>query len=853
MSRNFYWKLALVVFVLAWGLYEMYPPTGRDLMVYFQERALRPDATFSNIVQQASDLQKERPERKYANLRDAIGTNDLTKYFPFYPDAKQELNPTGYILNRLQREASGRIKLGLDLQGGTSFLVKLDTGRLVTVDEVTNSLGQVQMVTNNVDAELQGVIEHAVEVLRKRVDKFGVAEPVIQPSGRDRILVQLPGLSEADKESARTTIQKVAFLEFRMVHENNDQLLATGEIPPGYELLRRKTRAKDGSEGFEQAIVKKKAERGLTGNIVKSAIVVRGSLGQPEIDFTLTSDGATVFGEVTSANVGRRLAIVLDGQLYSAPVIQSAIESGRGQITGQFDLREAFELSNVLENPLKVPLLIEEERTVDPSLGKDSIRSGIIASLIAAVLTFIFMLVFYFGLGLVANLALAMNVILLMGALCALSSTLTMPGIAGIALTIGMAVDANVLIYERMREEIAAGKSIRGIVNAAYSKAFGTIFDSNLTTVIAAVILIKFGTGPVQGFGVTLTIGICASMFTALFVTRLIYDFLLAKGWMRNARMMPLAKFGNIPFMNWGKVAYGISLALILIGVGSGIAKGKKVLGVDFAGGEALTLAFTQRVEEDQLRSTLDKAALGDAAIGYQRNLATGVETLQVVVPVGAGAKAETALKEAFPQAGLDVKGTDVVGATVGEEIRRSAIIASLLALFAILVYVAFRYEFSFAVGSVLALIHDVVLTMGIYFLSGRQLTAPMVAAILTIIGYSINDKIVIMDRIREDLKLGVRGSFRQLIDIALNQTLSRTIITGGAVILSTLALLFFGGGVINDFAFTFLVGTLAGTYSSLMIASPFVLWWHKGERPKIGSGAQVTVEGSATPAATKA
>jgi SecD/SecF fusion protein len=853
MSRNFYWKLALVVFVFGWGLYEMYPPVGRDLLVYFQEKAARPDATFSNIVHQVTELQKERPERKFANLRDAIGTNDITKYFPFYPDAKSELNPTGYILNRLQRDAAGRIKLGLDLQGGTSFLVKLDTRRLETVDEVTNSVGQVQMVTNNVDAELEGVIEHAVEVLRKRVDKFGVAEPVIQPSGRDRILVQLPGLSEADKESARITIQKVAFLEFRLVHENSDQLLAAGEIPPGYELLRRKQRDRDGKEQVEAVIVKKKPERGLTGNIIKSAFVARGNLGQPEIDFTLTSDGAAIFGEVTSANVGRRLAIVLDKELYSAPRIDSAIETGRGQITGQFDLREAFELSNVLENPLKVPLTIEEERTVDPSLGIDSIKSGVTASIIAAVATFIFMLVFYFGLGLVANLALGMNVLLLMGALCALDSTLTMPGIAGIALAIGMAVDANVLIYERMREEIAAGKSIRGVVSAAYSKAFGTIVDSNLTTLIAAGILFKFGTGPVKGFGVTLGIGIMASMFTALFVTRLIYDFLLAKGWMRRARMLPLAKFERIPFMNWGKVAFAVSALLILIGAGSTISRGKNILGVDFAGGEALTFTFSQRVDEDQLRRTLDQAALGDVSISYQKNLSTSLETLQLVVPEGAGAKAEAALKQAFPQSAFEVKATDVVGATVGAEIRRSAIIAALLALFAILAYVAFRYEFSFALGAVLALLHDVALTMGIYFLSGRQMTAPMVAAVLTIIGYSINDKIVIMDRIREDLKLGVRGSFRQLIDIALNQTLSRTIITGGAVILATLALLFFGGGVINDFAFTFLVGTIAGTYSSLLIASPFVLWWHKGERPKIGSGAQVTVERAATPAATKA
>jgi SecD/SecF fusion protein len=493
--------------------------------------------------------------------------------------------------------------------------------------------------------------------------------------------------------------------------------------------------------------------------------------------------------------------------------------------------------------------MIEEERTVDPSLGKDSITSGITAAVIAAVGTVLFMLVFYFASGIVANLALLLNVIILMGAMCLLNSTLTMPGIAGIALTIGMAVDANVLIYERMREEIAAGKSIHGIVAAGYRKAFGTIFDSNLTTVIAAVILLWLGTGPVKGFGVTLTIGIMVSMFTALFVTRMIYDFLLAKGMLTRIRMLPLAKFPRIPFMNWGKISCGVSIALILVGLGYGLYQGKKVFGVDFAGGDSRTLTFTQRVEEDQLRTALTRGGLGDASFGYERTLATGKDTLRLVAPIGSGDKALGILKENFPQSSFSVIGTDIVGATMGAEIQRSALIASLLALFAILVYVALRYEFSFAVASVIALLHDVLITLGIYFLSGRQLTAPMTAAILTIIGYSINDKIVIMDRIREDLKLGVRGSFRELIDIALNQTLSRTIITGGAVILATLSLLIFGGGVINDFAFAFLVGILSGTYSSLLIASPIVLWWHKGHRPSIGispAGAPATGTGMA-------
>jgi SecD/SecF fusion protein len=433
-----------------------------------------------------------------------------------------------------------------------------------------------------------------------------------------------------------------------------------------------------------------------------------------------------------------------------------------------------------------------------------------------------------------------------------MGATLTMPGIAGIALTIGMAVDANVLIFERMREEIAAGKSIRGVIAGAYDKAFGTIFDSNLTTLIAALILYKFGTGPVKGFGVTLSIGICVNMFTALLVTRLVYDSLLARNLIRKVRMLPLMKPPGIPFMNWGKATLAASLVVIVVGLGYGVGvRGKHLLGVDFAGGDALTLAFKERVGVDALRDALARAGMGDTTIGYQQNRATGHETLQITVPVDSGARAEAALKEAFPNAGLDVMGTDSVGPTVGAQIQRSALISCLLALFAILVYVAFRYEFSFAVASVIALVHDVFITLAIFFLAGGQLNATMVAAILTIIGYSINDKIVIMDRIREDLKLGVRGTFRQVIDLALNQTLSRTIITGGAVILSTLSLLIFGGGVINDLAFTFLVGTLAGTYSSLMIASPIVLWWHKGQRPKLG--AHIEVESPTMAAGTTA
>jgi SecD/SecF fusion protein len=827
MSRNT-WKFLLTMFVIAWALYEIYPPTPRDLIKTFEESVEFSDPNFAGIVQQARELEKAHSNQAFPNLLAATGTNDLTRYFPSLSE-EEDTDKNRAILNRIQQKAAGQIKLGLDLQGGTAFLVSLDAERMKKV----------------VDKE--HAVEQAMEVLRKRVDTFGVAEPILQPAGENRILIQIPGMSEDLKQSAKTTIQKVAFLEFRLVHPESDALVRAEIIEPGYELMQERSRRR--REGpVPTYLVGKTAELGLTGSyVVDSGVYPDPMTGSPRISLRFNSEGAQKFADITKANSGRLLAIVLDGELQSAPRINEPILGGNCEISGDFDLREAFELANVLKNPLETPVKIEEERTVDPTLGKDSITSGMTAAAIAAVGTFLFMMVFYLTSGLVANLALGLNVLILMGAMCAMDATLTMPGIAGIALTIGMAVDANVLIYERMREEMAAGKSIKGIISGGYDKAFGTIFDSNLTTLIASLILYKFGTGPVKGFGVTLSVGLCVSMFTALLVTRLVYDFLLSRNLIRKVRMLPLMKFPHLPFMNWGKACVVGSAVVILGGLLYGTAvRGKDVLGVDFTSGESLTLVFKERLNVDQLRDTLGKAGLNDSRIGYQQNRATGHETLQIIVPVDMGKKAEEALKTAFPQAGLDVVGTDSVGPTVGAQIQRSALVSSLLALFGILIYVAFRYEFSFAIASVAALIHDVFLTISIFMMFGGQFNATVIAAILTIIGYSINDKIVIMDRIREDLKIGVRGSFRQLIDIALNQTLGRTIITGGAVILSTTSLLVFGGGVINDFAFTFLVGTLAGTYSSLLIASPIVLWWHKGQRPKIGAHLEVEAPGEA-------
>jgi SecD/SecF fusion protein len=833
MKRNLLWKFLFLCFVVGWAWFEIYPPQGRNLVAEFQARADKAsvDATFNAIVEATKNLETQRPGQTYGNLRLAIGTNDIRKYFPGF-DTQGDPEPTRAILNRLQKDAAGKIRLGLDLQGGQSFLVSLDTNKL---DAAANK---------------SEILSQAIEVLRKRVDKFGVAEPVIQPAGTDRILIQMPGLSEAEKEAARIQISKPAFLEFRMVHPQSSELIAQGLIEPGYEILREERTGPNGEKSFIEHLVKKKAERGLTGKYVNRAMGMPNTLtGLPEITFDLDSTGAAIFAQITTENTGQRMAIVLDGVVYSAPNINEPITGGRAQITGDFTIKQAIELANVLENPLEAPLRIEEERGVDPTLGADSIKAGVNASLMGVILVSAFMIVYYLLAGLVANVALILNVLIMLGVMCSIGTTLTLPGIAGIVLTVGMAVDANVLIFERMREEFAAGKSLRGAISAGYDKAFGTIFDSNITTLIAAVLLIFLGTGPVKGFGVTLTIGICCSMFTALVVTRMVFDFLVQRNLLKSLPMLKLIGATKIDFLKVAVPAFAASWLLILVGNGMTMKRfaDGSLLGVDFAGGDSLTMSFKERVDVEKVRETVKRIGAGEPLISYQKNLGTGLETLQVTTAYEKGGAAIAALQQAHPNAGFTQLSLDRVGPSVGAEITRSAVVATLLALFGILVYVAFRYEFSFSVGAVVAILHDILMTMGVFALSGLELSAPIVAAFLTIIGFSINDTIVIFDRVREDLKLGVRGSFKDVINIALNQTLSRTIITSGTVFLSTFALYYFGGGAIKDFAFTLLVGIVSGTFSTIYIASALVLWWHKGQRPNTGAGVALSVESPAT------
>src|SRR6266566_2014162 len=703
MKRKNVWKWLLVAFVLAWALWEINPPTSRDLIEEFQGRAVNTDTNFTAIVQRARELQKQAqaPNRAFASLLEAIGTNNITRYFPFVNPAAEE-DPTLAVLHRLQREAAGKIKLGLDLQGGVSFLVRMDTNQIAQAEQKSRALDQ------------------AVEVLRKRVDRLGVAEPIIQKAGENRIMIELPGLSEEEKESAKRRIRRAAFLEFRMVHPQSAELLSRGQGAIGYtNMVERRKKANGPVEAYHY-LVKKEPERGLTGKYIKNArAIFDPGTGEPEIEFSFNDAGAGLFRDITKDNVGKRLAIILDGEVKSAPRIEGPIPGGNGVIHGNFNVEEAFDLANVLLNPLEAPVTIIEERSVDPSLGKDSIRSGIKAAIIGTVAVSVFMLVYYMFAGLVANIALITNIIITMGVMCSVGATLTLPGIAGMVLTVGMAVDANVLIYERIREELGKGKSLRGALAAGYDRAFGTIFDS-----------------------------------------------LLDRGLLKSMPMLHMIRNTRLDFMKLAKPAFILSWTVILIGLGYGVSRGAKLFGVDFVGGDTTTFKFEQKVDAEKLRQALAKAGEKESLIQYQRDLSGGgVETLRVTTSIGSAEKIQEELKKEFPEAKFSVAGQERVGATVGQEIQQSAIIASLLSLLGILFYVAFRYEFSFAVGAVVAILHDVLMTIGCYCLSngisGREFNATVVAAVLTIIGFSINDTHVIFDRIREHLKLCLRSSFR--------------------------------------------------------------------------------------------
>jgi SecD/SecF fusion protein len=482
---------------------------------------------------------------------------------------------------------------------------------------------------------------------------------------------------------------------------------------------------------------------------------------------------------------------------------------------------------------LPAPMYIEEERTVGPLLGQDSINKGIKASIIGSIAVFIFMAFYYLFSGIVANIALLLNLLIILGCLGMLphlfpgiSATLTLPGIAGMALSLGMAVDANVLINERIREELSTGRSLRTAINNGYSKAFSAIFDSNLTTLIAALLLFQFGTGPIRGFAVTLTIGLVASMFTAIVVTRTIFEALLNLGWLKSLPMLKLIGETKLDFIGKRRIFYLISLVVIITGLVFFFKKGPSAYGIDFAGGQLQEYSFKNPPAIDKVRQLLKELNLADASIQQFKD---NPKVILIKTAQDQNTVLTDKLKKAFPDEDVQMLKIEHVGPVAGKHLKAKAFYALVWSLVGILIYVAFRFKhFNFAVAGVIALIHDVLVALGFLAITGRQIDLLSVTAFLTIAGYSINDTIVIYDRVRENMRLVRKASLYELINLSVNQTLGRTILTSGVTLLVVIAIFLYGGEVLSNFAFTLLVGFISGVYSTIYIASPLVLAWSR-------------------------
>ncbi|ACD83990.1 protein translocase subunit SecDF [Candidatus Methylacidiphilum infernorum] len=696
-----------------------------------------------------------------------------------------------------------KIKLGLDLKGGTAFLLELQ--------------GEPSA----------GALDQAIGVIRKRIDKFGLSEPIIQPMGKRRISVQIPGLSESEKAAAKEQLSKVAKLEFRLVHPDTDKLLAAiqsgqEKIPLGYEIL--PFSQAESKEGKSESLILVRKREEMGGKYVRRAFRGFDEVGRPTVVIEFNEAGAKRFGEITSNNIGKRLAIVLDGEVKSAPVIQTAIFKNAVISGGNMTPKEAEDLASVLENPLETPVKILEERGVDPSLGKDSIISGINAALAAFASVVLFMVFYYRLAGIVAVVALLVNLLLLLGLLAQFHFTLTLPGIAGIILTIGMAVDANVLIYERIRDELEVGVNVKNAIFIGFNKAFSAIFDSNVSLIIPSIILMELGSGPLQGFAVTLVLGIVANLFAALVFSRNLFEWLLSWGMLRKLSMMKFLHKPNFDFIKWSWITVPAAAILLAVGIATFFLRSGELLGVDFSGGDSLTVAYKQAVPVAKVRQALEEEKIHPSLLQYSR------EGNQLVYQVryGEGEKSVNVLKEKFPQAGFSLSRMDSVGPVVGDELKHRAGLALSLGLLAILIYVSLRYEWSFALAAALGQLHDVLLAIGIMALLGKEFDMYLIGAFLTILGYSINEKIVISDRIRETLKFkGANLSFKEIINEGINKTLARTIMTGGTVVLATISMLILGGFVISVFALAILIGVLAGMFSSHLITPALLYWFH--------------------------
>ncbi len=701
--------------------------------------------------------------------------------------------------------ASQGMEKGIELQGGVSMEIRIQPseGKVVTTDTQ----------------------QQAIEVINKRLNALATGEVILAPSGDDGIFLQMPGVGPEKLAGITASLEKVALLEFSILHPQSSFLapaVASGaEVVPGYEALPYKEELDDDGNVLPTRYALVKIKPDLSGKSVAGANYFYGSDGH-SISVQFTGDGARIMGPLTQENVGQPLAIIMDKEILSSPNIRQPFSDGCS-ITGSFTQEEAIALSSALENPLENPIAIEFSNYISPTMGQATIEQGILAGFAGLGLTLVFIMIYYRFAGVLAIFGLLMNIAIIFGTMALFQFTLTLPGIAGIILTIGIAVDANVLIFERLREEMNAGKSIGHAINTAFDKAFSAIIDANITSLITAFILFALADGTVKGFAITLIIGIFGTLFCSLIVTRVLLAWGTETGLIKKLSFLNFVPDRDIDFLGKRKVCIAVSIFMI---VASLIATPfLNPLGVELKGGDSITIQSVGGLTKENIAESLSDLELGgQPIIQVQRPVGSDGEFFLIRSADGTAEKIEAEIEK---DTGVELKDTTVssVGSAVGKSLLISSALAMAVGMIAILAYVTIRYEFAFAVGAIIALVHDVIITVGITALLGQEITLITIGALLTIAGYSINDTIIIFDRVREGLATK-RGNVKEIMNFCLNKTLGRTILTSSTTLMTVIVLTVFGGPGLRNFAVTLVIGLVVGTYSSIFIAAPIVLWW---------------------------
>ncbi len=871
MNGTNLFRLILTVLLILWAVFEITPLTDTPFEEYLLEQVTSTVNEEGRVVatqeenHQALETLLSRTRSLVDEHREELGLVEENPYPTVFVGLRQIASDEGIdlsryyqhinvsdilnldrrnqtLLNELLARSRGEISLGLDLAGGVALTFEVPEEQL----DSDFQMRRIQM-------------DEVRTILVSRVDGLGVAEPIVRLRGSNQIEIQMPGISAQDNPNLAETIGAPAVLELTILHRTARPGVSE-RAPLGYvEMVQEFEDRQTGEVSQERVYVRRIPV--MTGEDISSARPQITETGGYEVTMNFTDEGRQRFANITRqiaeentpGSIGR-LGIVLDGELISSPTVREEINSPSARITGRFSQREAFDLANALSNPLAVELAVVEMYEVGPTLADDARNASLKAGAAAGLLVIIFMIIYYGLSGVVATIAVALNLLLVIGALASFGATLTLPGVAALVLTIGMAVDAAILIFERTREEIQSGKTIANAVTTGFNKSFSTIMDANVTTLITALILVWLGSGPVRGFGITLSIGILATIFCSLVFMRLLMELLVSSGALKNPFRFQIVKSSEIPFLNYGRAAFVASWVAVLIGAIAFALHFDEAFGIDFTGGDQITLTYEQPITSLEIQSAAadaefehpdgSRGSFGEVNVFSQTALGSSAEQLIVQTQPGRGAQLFEALVAAFPEAGLEKAGEAQIGSAVGSEVTSSAITSMLLALLAMLLYIAIRFEFGFGLGAVVSSLHDVFMTIGIFFALGEflnigsgQFTAPMIAALLMTIGYSINDTIVIFDRIREELQLNPGMNLRRIIHLSITRTLNRTILTSLTTLFAAFTLFLFGTGVITDFALIFVIGIITGTFSSIFIASPVFFWYHRGDRRKVERG----------------